>query len=58
MTARAERNEILFGIIPQPAARAEVMDLKILRRAAVLAAPRVACENLARKLAVNLGFKP
>jgi len=30
MTARAKRNEILFGIIPQLGARAEVVDLKIL----------------------------
>ena len=47
MTARAERNEILFGIIPQPAARAEVVDLKILRRAAILAATPFAREHLA-----------
>jgi hypothetical protein len=58
VTARAERDEIFFGVIPQAATRAEVVDLKILRYAAVLAAPRVACEHLAGRLVVNLGFKP
>ncbi len=58
MTARAQRNEILFGIISELAARAEVMNLKILCCAAVLAAPSVACEHLMGELAVSLGLKP
>ena len=58
VTARAERNEILFDIVSQPAARAEVVDLKILRCAAVLAAPPIAREHLAGELAIRLGFKP
>ena len=33
VTARAERNEILFNIISQPAAGAEVVDLKPARTA-------------------------
>jgi len=58
VTPRAQRNEILFHIIPQPAARAEVVDLKILCRAAVLAAPPIAREHRAGELAIGLGFKP
>ena len=58
VTACAERNEILFDIISQPAARAEVVDLKILCYAAILAAPPIAREHLAGELAIRLGFKP
>jgi hypothetical protein len=58
VTVRAERNEILFGIVSQPAAWAEVMDLKILCRAAILAAPTIAREHLAGELAVSFGLKP
>ena len=58
VTARAECNEILFGVIPQSATRAEVVDLKILCGAAVLAAPPIAREHLAGELAIRFGFKP
>jgi hypothetical protein len=58
VTARAERNKVFFGMVFQPAARANVVDLKIVRSAAVLAAPSVACEHRAGQLAVGLGFKP
>jgi len=58
VTARAECNEILFGVIPQSATRAEVVDLKILCCAAVLAAPPIAREHLTGELAVRLGLKP
>jgi hypothetical protein len=46
VTGRAERDEILFGIIPQPAAGVEVVDLKISRYSAFLAAPPIAREHL------------
>jgi len=58
VTVRAERDEILFGIISQLAARKEVVDLKILRYAAFLAAPPIAREYFAEELAIRLGFKP
>jgi hypothetical protein len=58
VTARTERDEILFGVIPQAATRAEVVDLKILRCAAVLAATPAAREHRAGELAIRLGFKP
>ena len=57
VTACAERKEILFGVIPQLAARAEVVDLKILHFAAILAAPAITSEHRARKLAIGVGLK-
>ncbi len=58
VTVRAERNEIFLGIVAQPAARADVMNLQILRSAAILASPSVAREHLARELAIRVRFKP
>ena len=58
VTARAERDEILLGVIPQSAARAEVVNLKILCYSAILAAPPIAREHRAGELAIGLGFKP
>jgi len=58
VTACADGNQILFDIIPEAAARAKVVNLKILSRAAVLAAPSVACEHDSEEPAVGLGFKP
>ncbi|MGA8073044.1 MAG: hypothetical protein WB995_06170, partial [Candidatus Acidiferrales bacterium] len=57
MTHGAQRDEILFNIVSQPTARADVVDLKILRYAAVLTAPTIALEHLAAELAVRLWFK-
>jgi hypothetical protein len=57
VTTRAERNEILFHVIPQPAARADVVDLKSLRCAAILAAPPIAREHGTGELAICLGIK-
>ena len=58
VTARAERDEILFGIITQPAARADVVYLEIVRPATILAAPPIAREKFAGEVAVGLGIKP
>ena len=58
VTVRSESNEILFSVIPTRAARAEVMDLKVLRSAAILAAPLIPCEHPAGKPARRLGLKP
>jgi hypothetical protein len=57
VTTRAERNEILFGIVSLPASRANVVNLKIARCAAILATPPVAREHLAGELAIRVGFK-
>ena len=58
VTARAECNQILRGVASHPAPRAHVMNLEVLRSAAVLAAPPVACERFAGELAIRRGFKP
>jgi len=58
VTARAERNEILFGIISQPAAWADVVDLKISGCTTILTTPSVAREHFASELAIRIGFKP
>lgn len=57
VTPRAQRNEILFNIISQPAAGTEVVDLKILRCAAVLAAPSIAREHRGGELSIRAGLK-
>jgi hypothetical protein len=58
MTHCAQRDEILLNIASQPAARAQVVYLKILCRAAVLAAPPIAREHVTGELAIRFGFKP
>ena len=58
VTVRAQRNQILFGIIPQPAARAEVVDLKISRYAAVLATAHIVREFPIAGLAGPYGTVP
>jgi hypothetical protein len=58
MAHRAQRDQILFNIVSQPAARANVVDLKILRCPAVLAAPSIAREHLVGEPAIRVGFKP
>jgi hypothetical protein len=57
VTTYAERDEIFFDVISKLAARAEVMNLKISRRATILAAPPVAREHLSREPAIGVGFK-
>jgi hypothetical protein len=58
VTARAKGNEVFFGIITEPATRSDVVDLKIPRRAAILAAPPIAHEHLAGELAIRFRLKP
>ena len=57
VTHRAQRDEIFLNIASQPAARAGVVYVKILCRAAVLAAPPVAREHVTGELAIRFGFK-
>ena len=58
VAARAERDEVFFDIISQPAGRAEMVNLKISRYATILAAPPIAREHRAGELAIGLEFKP
>lgn len=57
VTICTKRNEILICIITELSARPNVVDLEISRRAAILAAPPVACEHLSGRLAIGVGFK-
>ena len=57
VTVQAKRDEIFFGIIPELAARSDVVNLKIARCAAILAAPPIAREHFAGELAIRVGFK-
>jgi hypothetical protein len=47
MTARAERDQVIFGIISQSAVRTDLVDLEIARCAAILATPPIARGHLA-----------
>jgi len=58
MATCAECNKVFFGIVSQPAARAEVVDLKILRRATILAATPFVREHRAGDLVAGLRFTP
>ena len=58
VTARAERNQIVFGIVSQASARTDVVNLEIPSCAAVLTAPAVAREHFASELAIRIAFKP
>lgn len=58
VTVRAECDQVLFGIISHLATRADVMDLKILSDAAILAAPPIAREHRAGEFAIRVGVKP
>jgi hypothetical protein len=53
VTAGAHRDEILLDIVSQSAVRTEVVDLKISRYSAILAAPPIAREYCAGELAVG-----
>jgi hypothetical protein len=46
MAVSTERNEILTTIVAQPAAEADVVNLKILRGTAMLASPAITLEYL------------
>jgi hypothetical protein len=46
MAARAERNQILAGIVALSAAEAKVVNLEMLRRATILAPPSIALKYL------------
>ena len=58
MAADTKPDQILGRVIAEAAPRLEVVDLKILRYSAILAAPPIAREHRAGELAIGLGFKP
>jgi hypothetical protein len=57
MTVSAEGDEILFGIFPQQATRAHMVNLKIRATSAVLTLPSVALQNLTAELSIGFGVE-
>ena len=57
MTASTKSYQIEFDIIALPAARPNVMDLKIFHAPARLATPTVSLQDFAAKLAISLWIK-
>jgi len=56
VTHRTERDEVFRDVVSQPTARLYMMELEILRCAAILAAPSISCQRFAGEPAI--GFKP
>ncbi len=54
MTAAAEGDEVLFGVVSESASWVDVVDLEVGRTAAVLAAPAIALQHLLAKSTVGL----
>jgi len=54
MTAAAEGDEVLFGVVSESASWLNVVNLKVGRPAAVLAAPAIALQHLLAKSTVGL----
>ena len=54
MASTAKCNQIFFGVIPEQAPRADVVDLEVIRAPTVLASPPVARQHLLAKVLVGL----
>ena len=54
MTAGAEGDEVLLGIVAQSAPGVDVVDLKFGHPAAVLAAPAISLQHLLAELAIRV----
>ncbi|MGC1786360.1 MAG: hypothetical protein WA718_06440 [Terriglobales bacterium] len=58
MAISTECDQILICVITQQAPRANVVDLEMLRTAAILASPAVALEHFGAELAVRICVEP
>ncbi len=58
MAPGTQSNQILLGIISQAAALTDMVDLKIGRSAAVLAAPAVPLQHLLAQLTIGFWVEP
>ncbi len=54
MTAAAEGDEVLFGVVPESASWMDVVNLEVCAPTAVLAAPPVARQDLLAQLTIGL----
>ncbi len=57
VTAGAEGDEVLLGVVAQSASWVDVVDLEVGRAAAALAAPAVALQYLLAQLTIGLRLK-
>ena len=58
VTGRAQRNQVVLGIVPGSAAELFVMNLKIRKAAAGLTSPSVPLQDFSTELLVRFGRKP
>ena len=58
MTSRAQRNQVVLGIVPGSAAKLFVMNLKIRKAAAGLTSPSIPLQDFSTELLVGFGRKP
>jgi len=54
----AKRNQIFICVVTQPAPPANVVDLKTIGAAAILASPVISFQHIATKLAVGIRVEP
>jgi len=58
VTGRTQRDQVVLGIVPGPAAELFMMNLKIRKAAAGLTSPSVPAEHCPTELLVGFGRKP
>jgi len=58
MTDRAQRDQVVLGIVPGSAAEFFVVNLKIRKAAAGLTSPSISLQDFSTELLVRFGRKP
>src|SRR2546421_8750605 len=58
MTDRAQRDQVVLGIVPGSAAELLMMNLKISKASAGLASPSIPLQHFSTELLVGFGRKP
>lgn len=58
VAGRAERNQILAGIVAHSAAKAKMVNLEMLRSAAILTPPAITLEYFRAKSAISCTVEP
>ena len=58
MTDRAQRDQVVLGIVPGSAAELFMVNLKVSRAAAGLTSPSVPLQDFSTELLVGFGRKP
>ena len=58
MAISAKRDQIFVCVVPQPASRANVVNLKTIGTAAVLASPAVTLQHFGAESAIRIWVQP